>query len=42
MVLTLTFTEVADEADKYRGSVLTADEGAQYDRLIEINLSEVR
>ena len=29
---------IADEASKYEKSVLTADAGAQYDRLIEINL----
>jgi hypothetical protein len=32
---------IAAAADGVRSQLLTADEGAQYDRLIEINLDEV-
>lgn len=33
--------EVADVADKYQKSLLTADVGCQYDSVIEINLDTV-
>ena len=34
-------SDIAGEADKYREKLLQADEGCQYDELIEINLSEL-
>jgi len=34
-------SEIADEADKFQTSLLTADAGCQYDSLIEINLDTV-
>jgi len=33
--------EIAAFADQYQTELLTADEGAKYDRVIDINLSEV-
>lgn len=33
--------ETANEADKYKDSLLCADPGAKYDQIVEINLSEV-
>ena len=33
-------SDIADMANKYQG-LLTSDEGAQYDEVIEINLDEV-
>ncbi len=34
--------EIANLADQYKTELLTADEGARYDRVIDINLSEVK
>lgn len=35
------FSEIAQQADKYLKSLLTADEGCTYDSTIEINLDKV-
>lgn len=34
-------SDIAKAADEVRSELLTADEGAQYDRIVEINLDEV-
>ena len=33
---------IADSAEKFKDVLLSADKGADYDRIIEINLDEVR
>ena len=35
------FVDIAKLASEYQQHLLTADEGAKYDRIIEINLSQV-
>ncbi len=41
MIFILNNIEIAAFADQYQTELLTADEGAKYDRVIDINLSEV-
>lgn len=38
----LLLADIADAADQYKKSLLTADADCQYDSLIEINLDTVR
>jgi hypothetical protein len=35
------FIDIANLANQYQKELLTADDGAKYDRIIDINLSEV-
>jgi len=41
VIVVVFFVEIANFANQYKDVLLTADEGAKYDRIIDINLSEV-
>jgi hypothetical protein len=40
-IFILNYIDIATLANQYQTELLTADDGAKYDRIIDINLSEV-